>query len=270
MKSKKRIGIFIFIMVATAFIVGASVSIGLRISEYINNENEKKEIKEDVKKENKTLDFEVEFREELYTLKDDNGNTIVENKRTIPNITSDNYPNQSEKIASYLVKLSDNQWEKIKISSNEYFSQNSDEKVGVNLLLNVLEQNDKFFTFAYDMSGSIGGVDYNDRLGYTFNTQTGDLLDINEITTNTNNLINFCYTKLLEYINGKEYVKDLDGTWQVNLKKLIFQTGVWYLTKDGLSFSFPKYSLGPGTVDVISYIISFEDLDDLILDEYKK
>lgn len=270
MKNKKRIVTFIFIMVATAFIVGASVSIGIGVSEYIKNNDNKAPKEENVKQEETTQDFKVEFREELYTLKDKDGKVIVENRRTIPNIISEKYQVQSEKISAYLIKISDEQWDKIKISSDEYYSQNSTEKVGVNYLLSVLEQNDKYFTFVYDMSGTIGGVNWDDRVGYSFNTQTGDLLSLNDISTNTNELINICYTKLLEYISNKEYANELDSTWKTRLNQLISENGVWYLTKDGLSFSLPKYSLGPGSIGVISYMISYEDLGNLILEDYKK
>ena len=268
MKSKKRIGTFIFIMIATAFIVAASVSIGIAVSEYIKNENEPKAKEETIKKEETTQDFKVEFKKELYTLKDKNENVIVENKRTIPNITSEKYQTQAEKITDFLIKISDEQWEKIKVSSDEYYSQNSTEKVGVTYLLSVLEQNDKYFTFAYDNSGIIGGVNYEDRTGYSFNTQTGELLNIDDISTNTNDLINICYTKLLEYISSKEYANELDSTWKVTLKQLISKNGVWYLTKDGLSFSFPRYSFGPGSIGVISYMISYDDLGNLISPNY--
>ncbi len=268
MKNKKRIGTFIFIMLATAFIVATSVSIGIGVSEYIKNQNEEKPKKESIKKEETTQDFKVEFREELYILKDKDENVIVENKRTIPNIISEKYQIQAEKITDFLIKISDEQWGKIKVSSDEYYSQNSSEKVGVSYLLSILEQNDKYFTFAFDNSGSIGGVNYEDRVGYSFNTQTGELLNIGDISTNTNELINLCYTKLLEYISSKEYANELDNTWKVSLKQLLSKDGVWYLTKDGLSFSFPRYSFGPGSIGVISYMISYDDLGDLISNEY--
>ena len=268
MKNKKRIGTFIFIMIATAFIVATSVSIGIGVSEYIKNQNEEKPKKESIKKEETTQDFKVEFREELYILKDKDENVIVENKRTIPNIISEKYQIQAEKITDFLIKISDEQWGKIKVSSDEYYSQNSSEKVGVSYLLSILEQNDKYFTFAFDNSGSIGGVNYEDRVGYSFNTQTGELLNIDDISTNTNELINLCYTKLLEYISSKEYANELDNTWKVSLKQLLSKDGVWYLTKDGLSFSFPRYSFGPGSIGVISYMISYDDLGDLISNEY--
>ena len=231
-------------------------------------QNEEKPKKESIKKEETTQDFKVEFREELYILKDKDENVIVENKRTIPNIISEKYQIQAEKITDFLIKISDEQWGKIKVSSDEYYSQNSSEKVGVSYLLSILEQNDKYFTFAFDNSGSIGGVNYEDRVGYSFNTQTGELLNIDDISTNTNELINLCYTKLLEYISSKEYANELDNTWKVSLKQLLSKDGVWYLTKDGLSFSFPRYSFGPGSIGVISYMISYDDLGDLISNEY--
>lgn len=269
MASRKRIGVFIFIMVATAFIVGASVSIGIRTSEYFSKKDDNKKVnKEKIKTDEITQDFKIEFREELYTLKDKDGNIIVENKRTIPNIISEKYQEQANKIVDYLIKSSDDEWQKIKVSSDEYYSQNISEKVGIDYLLSVLEQNDKYFTFAFDMSGTMGGVSWDNRVGYSFNTQTGNLLNLNDISTNVNELINTCYNKISEYINSKEYVNELDNQWQLKLKKLISEDGIWYLTKDGLSFSFPKYALGPGSIGIISYMISYDDLGNLISSEY--
>lgn len=270
MKNKKRIGVFMFIMVATAFIVGASVSIGIRLSEYFKNENGESSIVEKTKKEEITQDFKVEFKEESYTLKDKDENIIVENKRIIPTITSDKYQDQANKISDYLIKVSDNEWQQIKDSSDEYYSQNISEKNGIEYLLSVLEQNDKYFTLVYDKLGTLNGVNFNDRIGYSFNTQTGNLLNFNDISTNVDELINICYTKIDEYIKTKDYANTLDPTWEINLKNTITKDGIWYLTKDGLSFSFPKYSFGPGTIGVVSYMISYDDLGNLIYDEYKK
>lgn len=269
MKKRKRIIVFGFIMLATAFIVALSVNMGIKISEYLLDDKLNINNKEVLKTEEQTDDFKIEFKEEAYILKDKDGNIIVESKRVIPSIKSDKYQGQADKITSFLLNVSNENWEQIKSSSDEYFSQELKDKVGVNYLLSALEQNEKYFTFVFDMSGSMGVVSWNDRAGYSFDTQTGELLNINDITNNLDELTSTCYSKLYEYLLGQDYIEDLDENWQTKLNSLMLENGVWYLTKDGLSFSFPKYSLGPGYIDIISYTIGYDDLNDLILQEYQ-
>ena len=266
MKNKK--GYIIFLLVSTAIIVCMGVNLGLKASSLVSKNSTKVKKEEIAKKEENTKDFKIEYKEEIFALKNKKGKEMIENKRYIPILTSDNYQAQADVITSHMNTLSDVVWNELTEQSKLYVDE-LDEKVGVNYIPKVIEQNDVYFSFVYDMSGSLGEFAKEDRIGYTFSVNTGDILLLDNITNNKELLIDTCYTKLSEYIVRQEYNGDLDMNWHDKLKVLISTEGNWYLTSDGISFTFPKYSLGTGYIGVISYTVSYDDLENIILDEYK-
>jgi hypothetical protein len=265
MKNKK--GYIVFILVATAVIVFMGVNLGLKASSLVQEEPKYKR-EEIAKKEETTKDFQIEYKEESYALRNKKGKEMIENKRYLPILTSDDYQMQADKITSLLAFYSDVVWDDITEQSKMYVDE-LDTKVGVNYIPKVIEQNDVYFSFVYDLSGSLGEFSKEDRKGYTFSVVSGDILTLDSITTDKTKLIETCFNKLSSYIVHQEYKGDLDEKWYDKLKVLIDNEGNWYLTKDGISFTFPKYSLGTGYIGVISYTVSFDDLGDLILEEYK-
>lgn len=266
---KKKLFYVIFLFVATAVIVAMGVNLGMKASNLVSGEDKtSKDNDKLLKTEETTKDFKIEYKEEAYTLRNKKGNVMVENRRTIPTITSEKYQNQADMINQKLIEYSDEVWAEIRKTSDLNLEE-LEKNVGVNYILNVVEQNDNYFTFVFDMSGSLGEFSRNSRDAYTFNTSTGELLSFEAITNNENELIEKCYSILSQYLAHQEYSGDLDINWHENLKALINKNGVWYLTKDGVAFAFPKYSLGAGYIGVISYTVSYDDLGDLILSEYK-
>ena len=265
MKNKKAYVIFIF--VATAIIVFMGVNLGIKASSLVQK-NSKYKKEEIAKKEETTKNFKIEYKEESFALKNKKGKEMIENKRYLPILTSDDFQMQADKITSQLAFYSDIVWNDISEQSKLYVDE-LDSKVGVNYIPKVIEQNDVYFTFVYDLSGSLGEFSKEDRKGYTFSVVTGDLLTLDSITTDKTQLLDKCYNKLSSYIVHQEYKGDLDEKWYDKLKILIEKEENWYLTKDGISFTFPKYSLGTGYIGVISYTVSYDELEDYILEEYK-
>ena len=265
----KRLFYIVFLFIATAVVVAMGVNLGMKASKLVSNDEKSiKENDKNLKTEEITNDFKVEYKEEVYTLKNKKGVVMIENKRTIPIITSEKYSNQAELISNSLVDYSNIVWNDIRRTS-DLTVEELEKKVGVNYILSVVEQNDKYFSFVFDLSGSLGEFSRNNRDAYTYNVSTGELLTFESITTNEQQLIDKCYEILSSYISQQEYNDDLDEEWHDNLKKLINKSGVWYLTKDGIAFAFPKYSLGAGYIGVISYTVPYDDLNNLVLDEYK-
>lgn len=268
MKNKKVL-YFLFILVATAIVVAMGVNLGMKASKIVSNENNSKQSKDKLlKTEETTKDFKIEYKEEVYSVKNKKGSIMVENKRTIPIVTSEKYDYQADLIGQQLKEYSDVVWDDI-IKTSNLNVEELEKNVGVDYVVNVVEQNDKYFTFVFDLSGSLGEFEKSARDAYTFNTATGELLQFDAITDNEAMLIDKCYEILSGYIAHQEYSGDLDIDWHVNLKDLINKRGVWYLTKDGIAFAFPKYSLGAGYIGVISYTVSYDDLGNLIKEEYK-
>lgn len=268
MKNKKVL-YFVFLFVATAIIVFMGVNLGMKASKIVSNENSSRPSKDKLlKTEESTKDFKIEYKEEVYSVKNKKGNVMVENKRTIPFVTSEKYENQADLIGQQLKEYSDNVWNDI-IKTSNLNVEELEKNVGVEYIVNVIEQNDKYFTFVFDLSGSLGELEKSARDAYTFNTATGELLQFDAITDNEVLLIDKCYEILAGYLAHQEYSGDLEINWHNNLKALINQRGVWYLTKDGIAFAFPKYSLGAGYIGVISYTVSYDDLGELVKEEYK-
>lgn len=264
----KRVLYILFLFVATALVVAMGVNLGMKASKMLSNENIKQSKDKMLKTEETTKDFKIEYKEEVYSLKNKKGKVMIENKRTIPTITSDKYQEQADLIGQQLNQYSDEVWAEIRRTSDLNVEE-LEKSVGVNYILNVVEQNDKYFTFVFDLSGSLGELSKSSRDAYTFNTSTGKILQFNFITDDETGLIEKCYDILFRYISRQEYSGDLDINWNDNLKELINKEGVWYLTKDGIAFAFPKYSLGAGYIGVISYTVSYEDLGNLVKEEYK-
>lgn len=270
-KVGKKILYWALIIFFTTYIVGTSVNIAIKISKISEYEKSNNSSEELIKKSDKTKNFNIEYKEETYVLKDNDGTYKVKNRRNIPVITSSEYQEAGNKISDYLIQVSDENWSKIKESSDSYFEgETSDKIVGINLIMSTVVQNSKYFSFVIEREGSLGQESWNKRFGYTFDTSSGNLLNLSDITNDFDNLVENIYNNISNYISKQEYSAQLDENWQLKLKELIQEEGNWHLTDEGIEFNFDKYSFGPGSIDSIKYEIKYTDLNDLILDEYKK
>ena len=126
------------------------------------------------------------------------------------------------------------------------------------------------------MSGSMGGVTWSNNEGYNFNIQNGELLEFNDITNNYNELVNLTYNEMVKFIQNQSYANDLnkiqngdEKNWEDTLKEEMFKIKNWYFTSEGLKFSIPKYSIGPGYISVITNTISYEVINQYLKEEYQ-
>lgn len=267
-KNRKRNIRWILIFVATAFIVAASVNIGIQISNYLN-EN-KKDNESSLSKKEETKDFKIDYKEETYKLENSNKKTIVENKRNLPIITSEKYQEQADKIVYYLTQISDKKWEEIKLSSDDYRKLDLNDKVGINYSINSVEQTDKYFTFKLTTSGSLGGIGWDDEEAYTFDIKTGSVLELANISSDVDGLKQYLANGLNKYLSEQDYSKDLDKDYNNKIIIELNKLGNWYLDKDGLHFVFKRYTFGPGYIGLVRFNSSYEDINNFLLEDYKK
>ena len=93
--------------------------------------------------------------------------------------------------------------------------------------------------------------------GRTFSAETGRALVLDDLfATGWQKPLRELMKRTLK---GQPY--DLFPDWATSLEKAPFE---FWLSKDGLEISFPKYSLAPGSSGVVSILISYEDLRPLI------
>lgn len=49
----------------------------------------------------------------------------------------------------------------------------------------------------------------------------------------------------------------------------MFETKNWYFTNEGIKFSIPKYSIGPGFIGVVTNTNSYETVNQYLKEEYR-
>ena len=267
MKNKKSKIRWIIIVVATVFIVSTSVKLGLMLSENFNN-NESSSEKRSLNKKEETKDFVINYTEETYKL-DSDKKVAVENRRTIPTISSGKYPVAANKIAVYLKQSSESKWNELKSAADSYEKNNTD-TVGVDYIISNVEQNDLYFSFKTITTGTIGESKWDEERVYSFNTKTGDILSIKDIASDEIGLRKAIYNLIVDYIDKQDYAKELDSDWKTRVSKEIITEGNWYLSNDGINYVFATYTYGPGHIGKIKYTVKYKDINNYLANEYKK
>ena len=261
----KKILYYIYITISLVFVISSTTYLVKIFSSYkkINNKslfllnNEKKYLI-------------IEYKEDIYQTKDSNGNIVTESRRNIPIIKSIENQKQADKIVNYLTKKSNERWKDIKKSADEYTKLNNNQKVGVNYILGNVAQSEYYSSFIFRLNGHMGGLDCSDIKAYTFNNKTGKVLKLSDITSNNKKLKKYLSDEIINYISKQEYVDKLDKNWKKKIGDTIAKTGNWYINEDGLNIIIPKYSIGPGIVDIIEYRFDYKYINSFLLKKYKK
>lgn len=117
-------------------------------------------------------------------------------------------------------------------------------------------------------SGSLGGVAWTNKRGYSYSSETGERLKIEDIAINPEALRKYVNETIIKYLRSnyqqlgiyQESLNNLSGI--VNIDNL-----TWYLSSSGLTVCFDEHSISP---DSIEYTIDYTKLEDLVKDEYLK
>lgn len=268
MKNKKSKIKLLVIMIATVFIVFSSVKIGLILANHVSD-NETKSEKASLNKKEETKDYVINYIEETYKLQNNSDEIVVENRRSIPVLTSGKYPVAGNKIANYLKQASEGKWNELKAAADSY-DKNSEKGMGVDFIISSIEQNDLYFSFKAITTGKIGESSWEEERVYSFDTKTGDLLTLKDIASDEDGLKQAIYKILVNTLTNKDYAKDLDDGWQKRVVKELNSQGNWYLSEDGINYVFAKYTFGPGHIGIIKHTIKYKDINNYLSNEYKK
>ena len=274
--------VIIIIILLTFIVLFASGVISLNVNkESTNNDDNKENIVEvEDNKEEEKINFEITYKEEVYTTKNNDGGIVATNKRSLPVISSKNNQNIADKIVNKLTSISNEFWNNsIKKTSDEMKDSGYD-RLGVNYLYSTGVVNENRLSFILTMSGSFGGVSWDDVKGYNFDAKTGELLTFENISLNKENFKNVMYSKIINYIENNydttTFLKQdcngngcFDVTWQELVSKYLNYEGIWYFTDNGITVKFPKHSLADGATGIVSADIDKNDINSYLKDEYK-
>lgn len=214
---------------------------------YINLENVK------LTKEEKRVEFAIllakedmiTFQESLIyntatkELKDSAGKVIFKNSKTTIAASNNKIVNT---IANYLNVIVDNEWAKIEEECNKMLAEgvaNPDEQtLGITYSLELVDLGSTTVSFNYFMNGTMGGVPWNDKKGYVFNSATGTIEEY------PNGWKDKAYTSALGKFKKDDFFKNsedkMKDNWETILKEYMFLAGNWYLKDDKIIFLVPE------------------------------
>ena len=218
--------------------------------------------------ENSNNYFKISYKEEIYISKKENGENSHKNKRNLPVIKNENNQSVASKIEKSLIQISDKNWNVIKQSSDDYKETSYTD--GVNYILSTYRISDKYIVFRANQSGSFGGVTWTGEELYNYDTKTGKLLSLSNVSKDYNSLLSTIISKTEKYI--KENSIELQGNALTNLnatiKKIVAQNGNWGFSNDGMEFIFPKYSISSGADGVITIKLNKNEINQYLLENY--
>ena len=272
--------IIIIIILVTFIVLFASGVISFNVNkENPDNGNNKENIEEVEDNKEGVFVFDITYKDEVYTTTNDNGVLVAKSTRNLPVIVNKSNQSSVDKIVSTLTRFSDVDWNGIKKNSDE-LKDSPFEGIGVNNLFSTGVVNENRLTFILTMSGSFGGVSWDDIKGYNFDAKTGELLTFDNISLDKENFKNVLYNKVINYIENNYDTttflnRDCSGngcvdvTWQELVSKYLNNEGIWYFTDTGITVKFPKHSLADGATGIISVDINKNDINSYLKDEYK-
>ena len=271
-KSKNIIiALLIIIIVILVGIVGLiltgtltiNTSNNTQISEEDNNEQEEN-------KEEKNL-FEISYKEEEYITKNNKGYIISKSTRNLPVIINSNNQETADKIVNSLTMISDKEWnDSIKDMADQVSEMDSDKdmELGVTYLFETNVITDNRLTFKLEMGGAFGGVTWAGEWGYNYDAKTGELLTLENISTDSVKLKETIANEVINYIEANSIAIIVDD-WKNEVFKLINTTGNWYFTDNGVEVTLPKYSISVGATGIIKVEIAKNVINDYLQEQYK-
>ncbi len=218
---------------------------------------------------NSTNSFKISYKEEIYSSTKENGELSHQNKRNLPIIKNSINQPAASKIEKSLTQISDKNWSTIKQSSDEYKENSYIE--GVNYMLNTHFMSDNCIVFRANQSGGFGGVSWISEELYNYDTKTGDILSLNNVTTDYNSLLSKIISKTEKYIkdNSIELLEEAETNLNAEIKKIVEQNGNWGFSNDGMEFIFPKYSISSGATGIITIKLDKNEINPYLLEVYK-
>lgn len=127
---------------------------------------------------------------------------------------------------------------------------------------------EKVVSVKNESDGSLGGVSWTSKRGYSFSSETGNLLNIEDIAIHPEACKKFISETLINYFKINFENLGLYEDVSNNLNESInIDDLTWYLSDSGLTVCFEKYQVSP---DTFEYTIGYSKLDGYVKPEYLK
>ena len=120
------------------------------------------------------------------------------------------------------------------------------------------------------MNGGFGGVSWASKQGFNFNSQTGDILSLSDITKD-NASKEYILNKVYNYLDKEASNENncLFDDYKEKAKEEINKEGNWYFTEYDLVIVLQKYSVACGAAGVKEINIPKDEINNYLKEEYK-
>lgn len=278
---KKELKYLVIVIIIIALLIGVSIS---KNKDEIQEENIVNEIQNNMvtdttvsvinaaDNQNNNLKYDVTFSTEYFSSYNEKNERVCSSERNIPTIVNPNNPDSAKVIESDLRTIMDDFWENdIKVTSEEVKVRDADEDIlGVKYFVNLEYQSDNVITFSIKLDGDFGGVSWNQYELYSYDAQTGELLTLNNVSTNSESL------KVLLGERTKEQAKanqiQIDDTEKIGVDILLVEKmqshGSFGILGDGIHINYHKYDIATGAAGVIEVKLEKDTANQYLLEKY--
>lgn len=146
------------------------------------------------------------------------------------------------------------------------------EDIGFHQTFEVIYITDKLVTFQYIFEGGLGGVNWNNTSGVSFDLETGDVIEIKNIVTSKDKYIEACKKYVFDELKKDERyneVLEMHGNEYEGIINSAIEQLSGYLVEDGIVCAeIPKYSIASGASGEFKFTIPYSLVKDYIDNKY--
>lgn len=146
------------------------------------------------------------------------------------------------------------------------------EDIGFNQSYNVIYLTNKLVTFEYVFQGGLGGVSWGNTSGVSFDLETGNVIEINNLVTSKEKYIETCKKSAFEQLKKDSRYNEVIEMHKDDYESIInsaIEKLDGYFTKDGIVFAeIPKYSIASGASGEFKFVISYDLIKEYIDNKY--
>lgn len=222
---------------------------------------------------NEVINYEVSSIKDQSVIYGNNDIKLAEVNAILPKLTPDN--DISKKINAYyeemLEKYISNMKSELKAAgeANAEITEGEYIPCSASQVYEIALNNEKFLSVKRVCSQFSGGIHGNtEYFSDSFSFESGERLVLSDIfTVSADEYLDRIFKEVLLQIrmDDSEYFGDYESS-----VKTLYNTEDFYLTADSIVVFYSEYTLGPYSLGIPEYSISFEDVDDILTKEMLK
>lgn len=201
---------------------------------------------------------------------DDNATQLCEGSSTVISIRDQGYDALKEALALYSNQRAvdlNQEMSDMKEMANEHFQSAPESFLGPYTLdydVEILRADGQVFSFKEQITSYTGGAHGNSEIKtYTFDSQTGEQLQLGDVVSDLDGL----YQYLIQDLGGREEKAGYFEGWEEMVRQAVYGETVdgytftlkWALGAEGLEVYFDPYEIGPWAMGAVTVTVPYQE-----------